>query len=144
MIKYVELLYSTTLLLKDKFNYKVNIEENEQEVKAPTFFVKVTPLTTDSYLRYSEKLVNITITFTDKVITQEKLIDMQDQLNELFDICLIVGKRKLILDKKKFNKTKDLLTVTLTLNYLDDKTNIPDADKYTALMEELIYREGDK
>lgn len=143
MIKYVELLYSTTLLLKNKFGYEVSIKDNEKEVKEPTFFVKVTPLTTESYLRYSEKLVNIAITYTNYVVTQEDLLDMQSQLDELFDMYLEVGERKLTF-KKKFSANKDLLTLTLTLDYLDSKTNIPDADKYTKLMEELIYRDGDK
>lgn len=143
MIKYVELLYSTTLLLKNKFGYDLSIKDNEKEVKEPTFFVKVTPLTTESYLRYSEKLVNIAITYTNEVVTQEDLLDMQNQLDELFDMYLKVGERKLTF-KKKFSANKDLLTLTLTLDYLDSKTNIPDADKYTKLMEELIYRDGDK
>ena len=88
MIKYVELLYSTTLLLKNKFGYDLYIKDNEKEVKEPTFFVKVTPLTTESYLRYSETLVNIAITYTNEVVTQEDLLDMQNQLDELFDMYL--------------------------------------------------------
>lgn len=143
MIKYVELLYSATILLKNKFGYDVFIKDNEKEVEEPTFFVKVTPLTTESYLRYSEKLVNIAITYTNKVVTQEDLLDIQSQLDELFDMYLKVGERKLTF-KKKFSANKDLLILTLTLDYLDGKTNIPDADKYTKLMEELIYRDGDK
>lgn len=144
MIKYVELLYNTTVLLKKTFGYKISIKKNEQEVKNPTFFVSVTPLTTDPYLRYNEKLVNISITFTDKVVTEEQLLDMQDQLNELFDIYLDIGSRKLVFGKKKFNKADEFVTLILTLNYLDDKTTIPDQEKYTKLMEELIYRDGDK
>lgn len=143
MIKYVELLYSATLVLKNKFGYEVSIKDNEKEVKEPTFFVKVTPLTTESYLKYSEKLVNIAITYTNYVVTQEDLLDMQSQLDELFDMYIKVGERKLTF-KKRFSAGKDLLTLTLTLDYLDSKTNIPDDDKYTKLMEELIYRDGDK
>jgi len=142
MIKNIELLYSVILPIKNTFGYKIFIEENKEEIKVPTFFVSVTPLTSDSYLRYNQKLTNIVITYVDRVIIQEELLDIQDKLDELFDMYLDVGKRKIVFDKKKFNVTNDFLTMTLTLKYLDDKTSLPDADKYTDLMEELIEKEG--
>jgi len=142
MIKYADILYSTSKALKSKFPYKVNIKDNKKDMEAPTFYVVVTPLTSDSFVSYNEKLVNIVITYTDRVVTQESLLDIQDQLDDLFDMYLQVGKRKIVFDKKKFIRTKDLVNLTLTLNYLDDKANAPDADKYTKLMEELIYKEG--
>lgn len=40
MIKYVELLYNTTVLLKKTFGYKISIKKNEQEVKIPTFLYR--------------------------------------------------------------------------------------------------------
>lgn len=141
MIKNVELLYSTSLLLKSKFNHKLSLKQ-KSEVEVPTFFITITPLTTNSYLRYNEKLVNIFISFTDEVVTQEKLLGIQNDLDDLFDMYLKVGTRKIVFDKKKFNLTDDFLSLTLTLNYLDDKSNIPDADKYTQLMGELIEKEG--
>jgi len=141
MIKNVELLYSTSLLLKNKFGYKVSLKQKE-EVEAPTFFLSVTPLTTNSYLRYSEKLVNITITFVDKVVDQEKLLEAQNSLDDLFDMYLQVGTRKIVFDKKKFNLTTDFLTLTLTLNFLDGKATLPSADQYTDKMENLIEKEG--
>ena len=137
MIKNIELLYSTSLLLKDKFNYKISLKQKE-EVTSPTFFIQVTPLTTNTYLRYNEKLINIVITFTDEVVTQEKLLEIQNDLDDLFDMYLEIGTRKIVFDKKIFNLTDDFLSLTLTLNYLDDKSNVPDGDKYTALMGELI------
>lgn len=136
MIKNVELLYSVSSLLKTKFNYKVLLKQ-KAEIEVPTFFITVTPLTTDSYLRYNKKLVNIVITFTDEVITQEKLLEMQDELNDLFDMYIQVDKRKIVFDKKKFNLTNDFLTLTLTLNYLDYKSNIPKSEQSTFKMGEL-------
>lgn len=143
MIKNVDLLYAVTLPLSNTFKYKISIKQYE-EVTAPTFFVSVSPLTNDSYLRYNEKLTNIVITYVNKVILQEELLDMQNQLDDLFDMHLEVNKRKIVFDKKKFNVTNDFLTMTLTLNYLDDKTNVPDDEKYTALMEilNLVNKEG--
>ena len=142
MIKNVELLYSTCSLLKNKFNYKILIKNNESEIKEPTFFVNVTPLISDSYFRYNKKLTNIVITYVNRVILQEELLNIQDSLNDLFDMYLEVENLKIIFDNKKFNITKDFMTLTLTLNYLDTKTNTPDGDKYTQLMGELIDKEG--
>jgi hypothetical protein len=141
MIKNIELLYSVTLPLKNTFGYKVFTEENKEEIKVPTFFVSATPLTSDSYLRYNQKLTNIVITYVDRVIIQEELLDIQDKLDELFDMYLDVGKRKIVFDKKKFNITNDFLTMTLTLNYLDDKTSLPKSEQSSAKMGELNITE---
>ena len=137
MIKDVDILYSFASMLKTNFKYKVYAKENEEEVKEPTFFITLFPLTSNSFLRYNEKLINIAITYTDKVVDQEILLNMQNSLDELFDLYIEVNKRKLIFDKKKFNKTNDFITLTLTLNYLDDKSTIPDNEKFTKLMGEL-------
>lgn len=143
MIKNVDLLYSITSLLDDTFGYNISLEQYE-EVKAPTFFIKVSPLTNDSFLRYNEKLTNIVITYVDKVIIQESLLNIQNSLDDLFDLYIDVNKRKIVFDKKKFNITSDFLSMTLTLNYIDDKTVLPDMDKYTKLMEILnLNEEGD-
>ncbi|MGE5627827.1 MAG: DUF6838 family protein [Solirubrobacterales bacterium] len=139
MIKNVDLLYTVSKALKDKFGYKISLKQKE-DVESPIFFVKVTPLTTTSMLKWNEKLVNITITFTDEVVTHEQLLNIQDDLNDLFDVYLDTGARKLVIDKKTFNLTDDFLTLTLTITYLDDKAacNIPLNERYTDLMKEFI------
>ncbi|NFH70084.1 hypothetical protein FDC35_13385 [Clostridium botulinum] len=143
MIGYEELLYSTAEVLKKEFKYEVKIDENKKEIKEPTFFVSVTPLTEDSYLRWNENLVNITIDYVEQVLKQEKMFIIQHKLKEVFNMYLPVGKRKIVLGKKRFSSNDGFITLTLTLNYLDDKSerNIPEEDKATKLMEKLIHKE---
>lgn len=138
MIKDVDILHAVSSILNTNFSYDIFIEDNKEEILVPTFFISVTPLTSNSYLRYNEKLTNIIITYTNKVVFQEEALDMQNKLDELFDMYIQVGTRKIVLDKKKFNRTNDFLTMILTLNYLDDKSNLPKSEQSTAKMGELI------
>lgn len=144
MIKDNDILYAFTSILKKNFNYKNSIRDNEQEVKEPSFFVSLSHLTSESYLRWTEKLINVRIIYTDKVIDIEQLLDMQNQLDELFDMCIKVGSTNLMFSQKKFDRNNDFLTMTITIRYLDGKTSIPDCEKSTAKMEILNYRDGDK
>jgi hypothetical protein len=142
MIKNTDILSAISTLLDSKFSgYTIFDEENTKEVKSPTFFIQVSPLTSNSFLRYNEKLTNITITFVDKVITQVKLLDMQNELDELFDMNIQVGSRKIAIDKKTFNRTNDFLTMKITLDYLDNKSSLPKNEQSTDKMGELNINE---
>lgn len=144
MIKDKDTLYAFSKALERKFNYKVFIKENEEEVKEPIFFLSLNHLTSSSYLRWNEKSINVRIIYTNEVTDIEQLLDIQNELDELFDMYIKVGNTNLVFDKKKFDRNNDFLTMTITINYLDGKTNIPDAEKYTMKMEILNYRDGDK
>lgn len=144
MIKDKDILYAFTAALKEKFKYKNYIQENEQEVKEPSFFVSLSHLTSESYLRWTEKSINVRIIYTDLVTDIEQLLDMQNELDELFDMYIKVGTKCLTFNKKIFDRNNGFLTMTITIKYLDSKTNIPDADKSTKKMEILNYRDGDE
>ncbi len=146
MIKDNDILYAFTETLNTKFNYKIDVKDNRKEVKEPTFFVSLAPLTTDSYLRWNEKLINVRIIYTNNVTNQEELLNIKTQLDELFDMYIKVGPTSLVFKTKKFDKSEndDFLTLTITISYLDGKSNIPDADKSAKLMENLNYRDGDE
>jgi hypothetical protein len=141
MIKNTDILYAVNLILDTKFGYESFVEEQGEEVKVPTFFIQLSPLSSNSFLRYNEKLTNIVITYVDKVITQESLLDIQNDLDDLFDMYIQVGTRKIMIDKKKFNVTKDFLTMTLTLDYLDNKSSLPKNEQSTDKMGELNINE---
>jgi len=144
MIKYNDILYAFSKTLKRKFNYKVDIKDNEEEVKEPIFFLSLSHLTSNSYLRWNEKSINVRIIYTNVIVDLEQLLDMQNELDELFDMYIKVGNANLVFDKKKFDRSNGFLTMTIPINYLDSKTNIPDQEKATAKMEILNYRDGDK
>lgn len=144
MIKDNDILYAFTNTLKKKFNYNNSIKDNEEEVKEPSFFVSLSHLTSESYLRWNEKLINVRIIYTDKVVDIEQLLDMQNELDELFDMYIKVGSTNLVFSQKKFDRNNDFLTMTITIKYFDGKTNIPNSEKASAKMEILNYRDGDK
>lgn len=146
MIKDKDILYAFTEALKGKFNYKNFISENKQEVKQPSFFVSLRPLTNDSYLRWNEKSINVSIVYTNEVTNLEELLDVKSELDELFDMYIKVGITCLMFKKKTFKKSEndDFLTLNITINYLDGKTSIPPSEQSTKKMENLNYRDGDK
>jgi hypothetical protein len=137
MVQDVDILHSVSNVLNNEFNYGSFIEENNKEVLIPTFFLSLSHLTTDPYKYWNEKLINVYIEYTNKAVKIEESLTMQDNLDNLFDMYIEVDDRKLILDKKKFIRNKDFITMVLTLNYFDDKTSIPCEDKSTGLMENL-------
>lgn len=146
MIKDKDILYAFTEALNKRFNYKNHISENKQEVEVPSFFISLRPLTNDSYLRWSEKSINVSITYTNKVTAQEELLDIKSELDELFDMYIKVGTTCLVFKKKTFKKSEndDFLTLNITIDYLDGKTSIPPSEQSTMKMENLYYRDGDK
>ncbi|AIY78797.1 hypothetical protein FDB15_18160 [Clostridium botulinum] len=143
-IKYLDLLYSVYASLKDNFKKStITMSENKKEVKGPLFFVQIKPLYSDSYKCYTKELVNITITYTDVVLDQEKILTVKDELNELFDLGIKVNNVFLLFKNKKFSESDDCTILTLTIDYFNNKSerNIPEEDKATKLMEKLIYKE---
>lgn len=140
MIKNTDILYTVNSMLDTKFGYDSFVEnkgEQGEKIKVPTFFIQISPLTSNSYLRWNENLTNIVITYVDEVISQEVLLNIRDELNELFDMSIKVGNRSIEIDKKKFNLTKDFLNMTITIDYLDCKSNIPQNEQSDFKMGEL-------
>ncbi|MFW2500410.1 phage tail terminator family protein [Clostridium diolis] len=141
-IKYVDLLYSVYISLKNNFTEaKINIKESRTEVKGPLFFVQVKPLDNDSYRYYTKDFVNIIITFTDIILDQEKILNVKDELKELFDYGLRINDTFIYFDKKGFNESEDCIILTLTIKYHNSKDikNIPIPDRYTEFMHELNF-----
>lgn len=138
MIRYNELLYFTGKIIKDHFkNCKLRAEKNKKDIKGPTFYVEVRPLSSSSYKSYIDKLVNITITYTDEVVDNEKLNNILNELESIFDLGIKVKDTFLIFKNKASNINDDFLTFNLTINYKDNKQIIDESDFYSAMIEEL-------
>lgn len=137
MIENVELLYSITKKLKDNFpKNNILIDDNEEEIKVPTFHVKVSPLKSKNQFNWRNKLLNIHISFIEKVKKQESSLKMVDDLTELFDESIYVNLRALPIIQKDINDTDDSVNLMMTLNFFDERTN-PDVTPdtiYDALM----------
>lgn len=138
MIKYNELLYSFGKALKEQFkDCKLRIKKNQEEIKEPTFYVEVRALNSNSYKPYVDKLVNISITYTDKVVDGEKLNNVLNDLESVFDLGIKVKDTFLMFKGKNNTINDDFLTLNLTINYKDDRDIVDENDYYSELMEEL-------
>lgn len=138
MIKYNELLYSFGKALKEQFkDCKLRIKKNQEEIKEPTFYVEVRALNTNSYKPYVDKLVNISITYTDKVVDGENLNNVLNDLESVFDLGIKVKDTFLMFQSKNNTMNDDFLTLNLTIKYKDDRDIVDENDYYSELMEEL-------
>lgn len=124
MIKDTDILKAVSKILKTKFKYKVFEGENLQEVKVPSFFISINPLTSDTFKEYEEKMKNVYITYTNKGVLMEELLDIGEELNKLFEMSLKVNDLAIPLrSKKKFNRQDDFITMTIPLDFKDSKDN---------------------
>ncbi|AQS10137.1 hypothetical protein CLOBY_22800 [Clostridium saccharobutylicum] len=142
MIEIIDILYAVCKLLKENFpTYDLVIDENElgEEITKPTFFITVDNLSSDSFREYQEQINNIDIAYTDRVVKQEDILILKDKLKRIFDLSLLINKRNIILGKKTFKSNDDFMTLTIPLNFLNDKAeeNINSNDTATKLMEIL-------
>lgn len=148
-IKYIDLLYSIYANLKDTFGkgYKFIIDASKQEINKPTFLVQIRPNKPDSFRNYDREIVNVTITYTDLTISQEKALEVKSDLAELFDLGIDVNGAFLYLDNKGFGgEENDFITFNFSLNYFNVKAdkNIYSSDKFTEFMNELDISYNDR
>jgi hypothetical protein len=114
MIENVSLLYSVCRTLKD--NYPKNnilIDDNEAEIVVPTFHVKISPLKSKNQFNWRNKLLNIHISFMEKVKRQENSLKILDELTELFDENFHVNSRALPIIDKVPNSDGDPVSITI-------------------------------
>lgn len=120
---------------------KIYIDENNKDITKPTFFVQVEEITSTSRLQYTEDTVKVYITYTNKELTQLEKLEVKQKLKECFDLDLELKddeKNVLIIDKRDFSSTEDILLCTLTFYFLNSKDKQKDYDRLgSANMEHL-------
>lgn len=142
-IEYIDLLYSIYAALKSEYPNKskvdISIKKKNQEVNKPRFYIDIRPLNSDAYRQYDRELVNVTITYTDVVLDQEKTLTMKSTFNELFNDGIWVEGVFIYFEKKSFSDGEECINLNFTLNYFNAKTqrNINANDKYSEMMKEL-------
>ena len=123
MISNIALLYSITRKLKDNYpNYNILIDENETEIIVPTFHVKISPLKSTNQFNWRNKLLNIYISYIEKVKRQENSLKILDELTELFDDNIYVDSSALPIIDKEVNSDADPVSITMTLNFFDERS----------------------
>ena len=137
MVKYVDVMYGVTKVLKDRFpKYNILINGNQEDIVIDTFSVYVLPVSSETSFSRDFKVLNVFITYINpENDTEKRLITMQE-VEQLFHEYLSVG-----VGKKKSRLLpifqKNYLTnekIQLTLNYYDDSQDTYDST-YNALME---------
>lgn len=140
MIKYNELLYFIGKTINDNFkNCKLRLKKNQKDVNEPTFYVEVRALSTNSYKYYDDKLVNITITYTDASVDNEKLNNILNELESVFDLGIKVNGTFLLFKNKVPSIDDEFLSINLTVNYKDSKNTVDENNYYSAMLEELYF-----
>lgn len=144
-IEYIDLLYSIYSALKaeypDKNKVDISISKKNKEVDKPRFCIDVRPLNSDSYRNYDMELVNVTISYTDVVMNQEKTLSIKSIFNELFNEGIWVEGVFVYFEKKSFSGNDDCINFNFTINYFNAKSerNIDANDKYSEMMNELEF-----
>lgn len=145
MVRYVELLYSFSRVLKDNFpKFNILIDENKKAITTPTFYLQVVPLESSTVLSDKRlKLTDVYITYLDKIVTNEKGLLIMDDLIETFEgINILRDKydkepRYLPIMKRKIIKIDNAPTLKLTFHYYDDRRQ-PIIDNPSETYEDLM------
>lgn len=143
---YVDILYWTAKMLKTNYpNYNIYIDDDEQDIAIPSFFIDVVPTdTTEGFdiLRY--KTVNLLIEYVDRTARKEKKLQMVDDLSELIGRGITVaqanGVKRILPVFHKKPTISDATIMLVTLEYYDGHAEpvIQEPDRtYDALMEIL-------
>jgi hypothetical protein len=124
-INYVDILLWTAKMLKTKYpNFNIYVDENEQEILVPSFFIEVVPARIEEKFDYTKyKTVNLIIEYIDiKAMRQDKL-QIIDDLSDLIGRGITVSQSN---EKKRilpvFNKKPtigDIAIMLVTLEYFD-------------------------
>ncbi|NFI80956.1 hypothetical protein FDA42_09890 [Clostridium botulinum] len=140
MIRYVDLLYSISKILRENYpkaTIKIDKKKSEEEIKNGLFYVTISPLNSKIFFNLRKKLLNVYIEFVEEVKTQESSLNKIDELTELFDESIYVNNRTLPILNKEPKDTDDNVILMFTLNYFDGKAEpvpeTPDAT-YDKLM----------
>ncbi len=148
MIGYVDILYSTSKILKENFpNHNIYIDNNKQQVGIPSFYIQVVPVINKSISnKYRYKITDLYITYVDKkadnTLKLNTLDDMCEYLEEIpiynsKDINKIVSYFNII--ERKITNTIDP-TIKISFQYFDTKREPikeNEGEMYEALMEIL-------
>lgn len=127
---YTDILLYTAKALKTNFpNYNIYVDENEQEIIVPSFFIQVIPMDIkEGFDSFRNKMVNLIIEYVDRTSRKEKRLQVIDDLTEIMGRGLIVAQedgtlRTLPIFDKKPTLTKDSTILLVNLQYFDGHKN---------------------
>ena len=142
---YVDILLWTAKTLKANFpNYNIYVDEDEQEIIVPSFFIQVIPMkTTEGFDSFRNKMVNLIIQYVDRTARKEKKLQIIDDLDELIGKGLTVAQedgslRVLPVFDKKPTLTNDSTIMLINLKYFDGHKNPAKPDEPDRSYDDLM------
>lgn len=138
MINDVSLLYAITnkIRAEEKWNTKekcgILIDDNEEQIKVPTFSVRLNLMGTDNIIANQRmKTMSATITYikpNSKSLTLDNL-NIMDDLTELFDEYLELKTRKIPILSKDYLNNNSIFK--MTFKFVDSKATRNEKPDYT-------------
>lgn len=106
--------------LDSKFNtHYIYTEQVKQGLKRPSFFVNIMPISTNNYVAYKDKLINVDIMYFSKNETSTENLEMINLLEDLFKMLLTIQDRKITIESLNFKVVDNILHCIFSLDFKD-------------------------
>lgn len=138
MITYKDLKRTINQNLKQQFNIPINSNDISEGFKRPSFFVEFDDLTRSSSPDHYEKSLTVRIYYFPTTINESsiEILEIHDELEDLFDLKLQVGERHLNIFETTSTVSDGVLQFEFDLQFSDSKDN----NEVHPAMEELNYK----
>ncbi|WP_369899746.1 DUF6838 family protein [Bacillus manliponensis] len=130
MITYKDIKLAVNRLIKSRFNIEINSNDVEEGFKRPSFFVQLEDNERSGYETQVHKSLTIRIYYfpKDRNKNSIELLDVQEQLENLFDLKLEVKDRYFNIDSVQNNTPDGVLDFSFDIAFyegreIDDTTN---------------------
>lgn len=130
MITYKDIKLAVNRLIKGKFNIEINSNDVEEGFERPSFFVQLEDGERFGYETQVHKSLTIRIYYfpKDRNKNSIELLDVQEQLENLFDLKLKVKERFFNIDSVQTNAPDGVLDFSFEIAFyegreIDDTTN---------------------
>lgn len=125
MITLLDIQKSISRKLNNKFSdHYIYTEEIKQGKKLPSFFINIMPISTDNFVTYKDKLINIDIMYFSKDETNSENLDMINLLEDLFNMTLKVEDREITISSLSFKIVDNVLHCIFSLDFTDSDVDL--------------------
>lgn len=123
MITYTDIKKTINSSLKKKFNIEINSKDVSEGFIRPSFFVGIENPIRSSDETQVHKSMTIQIYYfpTDRYEYSLEIMDVQEQLENLFDLKLKVNDRYFNIDETRSNTTDGVLSFAFDIEFYDGK-----------------------
>ncbi|MEH6940779.1 phage tail terminator family protein [Bacillus sp. JJ722] len=147
MITYKDIKNAINTLLIKEFKIKINSNDVKKGFARPSFFVSFDNMGRDGDTSQVHKSLTIRINYfpSDRDENSIELMDVNEQLGNLFDLKLPVLDRFFNIDEPKADVIDGVLEFSFDIEFFDARENEygTDPNHKPELMQNLEFRKGD-